>query len=48
MIDFLEAPWTLLRPLSGHPVRVEDFVRDGHVRSVALPAAADERHIQAT
>jgi hypothetical protein len=49
MIDFLEAPWTLLRPVSGHPVRVEDFVRDGrYVRSVALPAGADERHIKAT
>src|SRR5215469_5822129 len=95
MIDFLEAPWTLLRPVSGHPVRVEDFVRDGRYviraelpgidpekdlevqvaggvltinaerreeftvarrsefhygsfsRSVALPAGADERHIEA-
>ena len=95
MIDFLEAPWTLLRPVSGHPVRVEDFVRDGSYviraelpgidpdkdlevqvvggvltinaerrqeltdsrssefpygsfsRSVALPAGADERHIEA-
>jgi len=95
MIDFLEAPWTLLRPVSGHPVRVEDFVRDGSYviraelpgldpdkdlevqveggvltinaerraeftdsrrsefhygsfsRSVALPAGADEKHIEA-
>jgi hypothetical protein len=29
IFDWLEAPWTILRPVAGHPVRVEDYVEDG-------------------
>ena len=38
MMDLLEAPWTFLRPVSNHPMRVEDFVRDGkYVIRAELP-----------
>lgn len=95
VIDWLESPWTVLRPVTGHPMRVEDLVEDGRyivraelpgidpakdvevtvargiltikaerredesgrrhtefrygtlTRSVALPASADERHVEA-
>ena len=30
MIDVLEAPWTVLRPITGHPMRVEDYLQDGN------------------
>jgi HSP20 family molecular chaperone IbpA len=49
MIDFLEAPWTFLRPLSGHPVRVEDFVRDGkYVIRAELPGIDPDKDLEVT
>jgi HSP20 family molecular chaperone IbpA len=52
MIDWLEAPWTVLRPITGHPIRVEDFIEDEFrygtfSRSLTLPAGADEEHTAA-
>jgi len=49
MIDFLEAPWTFLRPASGHPVRVEDFVRDGsYVIRAELPGIDADKDLEVT
>lgn len=49
MIDFVEAPWTLLRPVSGHPVRVEDFVRDGcYVIRAELPGIDPDKDLEVT
>jgi len=96
IFDWLESPWTVFHPVGNQPMRVEDYVKDGHyvvraelpgidpekdvevtvskgvltisatrheetegkhrsefrygafVRSITLPAGADEDHIQAT
>jgi HSP20 family molecular chaperone IbpA len=29
IIDWLESPWTMFRPVAANPIRVEDYVRDG-------------------
>jgi HSP20 family protein len=49
MFDWLEAPWTLLRPTSGHLMRVEDFVRDGkYVIRAELPGMDPEKDVEVT
>jgi HSP20 family protein len=49
MIDWLEAPWTSLRPVSGHPMRMEDFVRDGsYVIRAELPGIDPDRDLEVT
>jgi HSP20 family protein len=49
MFDWLEAPWTLLRPASGHLMRVEDFVRDGsYVIRAELPGIDPEKDVEVT
>jgi HSP20 family molecular chaperone IbpA len=49
MIEFLESPWTLLRPVSGHPLRVEDFVRDGsYVIRAELPGVDPDQDLEVT
>jgi HSP20 family protein len=49
MFDWLEAPWTLLRPASGHPMRVEDFVRDGdYVIRAELPGIDPDKDVEVT
>jgi HSP20 family protein len=49
MFDWLEAPWTLLRPTSGHLMRVEDFVRDGsYVIRAELPGIDPEKDVEVT
>ena len=49
MFDWLEAPWTALRPASGHPMRVEDFVRDGsYVIRAELPGIDPEKDVEVT
>jgi len=49
MFDWLETPWTLLRPVSGHPMRVEDFVRDGSfVIRAELPGIDPEKDVEVT
>ena len=46
MIDFLETPWTFLRPVSSHPVRVEDFFRDGtYVIRAELPGIDPDKDL---
>ena len=49
MFDWLEAPWTFLRPGSGHLMRVEDFVRDGsYVIRAELPGVDPEKDVEVT
>ncbi len=49
MVDFLEAPWTMLRPVPGHLMRVEDFVKDGcYVVRAELPGMDPEKDIEVT
>ncbi len=49
MVDWLEAPWTVLRPITGHPIRVEDFVEDGkYVVRAELPGVDPERDLEVT
>jgi HSP20 family protein len=49
MVDWLEAPWTMLRPAAGHLVRVEDFVKDGnYVVRAELPGMDPEKDVEVT
>ncbi len=49
MVDWLEAPWTVLRPITGHPMRVEDFVEDGsYVVRAELPGIDPEKDLEVT
>jgi len=49
MFDWLEAPWTVLRPTSGNSMRVEDFVRDGsYVIRAELPGIDPEKDVEVT
>jgi HSP20 family molecular chaperone IbpA len=49
MFDWLEAPWTFLRPVAGHPMRVEDFVRDdSYVIRAELPGVDPEKDLEVT
>jgi len=47
MVDFLEAPWTFLRPVSSHPMRVEHFVRDGtYVIRAEIPGVDPDKDLE--
>jgi HSP20 family protein len=49
MFDWLESPWTFLRPTSGNPMRVEDFIRDGsYVIRAELPGIEPEKDLEVT
>ncbi len=49
MVDWLEAPWTVLRPAAGHLMRVEDFVKDGnYVVRAELPGMDPEKDVEVT
>jgi HSP20 family protein len=49
MFDWLEAPLTVLRPVAGQPMRVEDFVRDGsYVVRAELPGVDPEKDVEVT
>jgi HSP20 family protein len=49
MIDWLETPWTVLRPVTGHPVRVEDYVDDGrYIVRAELPGIDPEKDVEVT
>ncbi len=49
MVDWLEAPWTLLRPTTGHLMRVEDFVKDdSYVVRAELPGIDPEKDVEVT
>jgi HSP20 family molecular chaperone IbpA len=47
IFDWLESPWTVLRPTVSHPLRVEDCVKDGTYRVRAeLPGVDPEKDIE--
>lgn len=49
MVDWLEAPWTILRPAAGHLMRVEDFVKDGsYVVRAELPGIDPDKDVEVT
>ena len=49
VFDWLEPPWTILRPAASHPMRVEDYVKDGtYVLRAALPGVDPEKDIEVT
>jgi HSP20 family protein len=49
VFDWLEPPWTILRPAAGHPLRVEDYVKDGtYVLRAELPGVDPEKDIEVT
>jgi len=49
MVDWLEAPWTLLRPVTGHLMRVEDLVKDdSYVVRAELPGLDPEKDVEVT
>jgi HSP20 family protein len=49
MVDWLEAPWAVLRPVTGHPMRVEDFVQDGkYIIRAELPGIDPEKDVTVT
>ncbi len=49
VVDWLEAPWTILRPVAGHPMRVEDFVRDdSYVIRAELPGVDPDQDVEVT
>jgi HSP20 family protein len=48
-LDWLEVPWTVLRPIARHPMRVEDFVRDdSYVIRAELPGIDPEKDVEVT
>ena len=49
VFDWLEPPWTILRPAASHPMRVEDYVKDGtYVLRAELPGVDPEKDIEVT
>jgi HSP20 family protein len=49
LADWLESPLAVFRPLTAQPMRVEDFVRDGHyVVRAELPGIDPEKQLEVT
>lgn len=49
IFDWLEAPWTILHPVAGHPVRMEDYVEDGrYVVRAELPGIDPDKDLEVT
>jgi HSP20 family protein len=49
IVDWLEAPWTMLRPTTGHLMRMEDLVKDGsYVVRAELPGIDPEKDVEVT
>jgi len=49
IIDWIESPWTVLRPVASQPMRVEDYVKDGYyVVRAELPGIDPEKDIELT
>ena len=49
IFDWLESPWTVLRPVSNPPMRVEDYVKDGrYVVRAELPGIDPEKDLELT
>src|SRR5271166_5447114 len=49
MVDWLDAPWTALRLITGHPMRMEDLVEKGnYVVRAELPGIDPEKDLEVT
>ncbi len=49
VVDWLEGPWAVLRPMTGHPLRVEEYLQDGsYVVRVELPGVDPEKDLTVT
>jgi HSP20 family protein len=49
VVDWLESPWTMLRPGASHGIRVEDYVKDGsYVIRAELPGVDPEKDVEVT
>jgi HSP20 family protein len=49
ILDWLEVPWTVVRPIAGHPMRVEDYLQDGrYVLRAELPGIDPESDLEVT
>jgi HSP20 family protein len=49
IFDWLESPWTVLRPVSHQPMRMEDYIEDGHyVVRAELPGVDPEKDVEVT
>ena len=49
IFDWLESPWTMLRPAASHPMRLEDRVNDDtYVLRAELPGVDPEKDIEVT
>jgi HSP20 family protein len=49
VFDWLEMPWTMPRPATGHPMRMEDCAEDGtYVVRAELPGLDPEKDIEVT
>ena len=49
VFDWLESPWPLLHRGPGHPMRMEDYVRDGrYVVRAELPGIDPEKDLELT
>jgi len=49
LLDWMESPFTVLRPLAAQPIRVEEFIEDGHyVVRAELPGIDPEKQAEVT
>ena len=47
LLDWMESPFTMLRPFSAQPIRVEDYIEDGHyVVRAELPGIDPDKQVQ--
>jgi HSP20 family protein len=49
IFDWLEVPWTVLRPVAGNPICMEDYIQDGsYVVRAELPGIDPEKDLEVT
>ena len=47
LLDWMESPFTMLRPFTTQPMRVEDYIEDGHyVVRAELPGIDPDKQVQ--
>jgi HSP20 family protein len=49
IVRWLEAPMALIRPVAGHPMRIEDYIKDGrYVLRAELPGIDPQTDLEVT
>ncbi len=49
LLDWMESPFAMLRPFTMQPIRVEDYVEDGHyIVRAELPGIDPEKQVEIT